>query len=99
MVKAENARGSLAGLREQWRQDPEFLREFDALDEEFALAESFIAARTKAGLTQAQIAERMGTAQSYIARLESGRTIPSVRTLKRFAEATGTKLRLNFVTG
>ena len=99
MAKVEAATPSLADLRKSWRDNPEFVREHAALEEEFALAESFIAARSKSGLTQAQIAERMGTAQSYIARLESGRTIPSVRTLQKFAQATGTKLRLQFLPG
>lgn len=52
-----------------------------------------IRARTTAGLTQAQLAERMGTSQSYIARLESGRTLPSTRTLLKVAEATGARPR------
>lgn len=53
-------------------------------------------ARMKAGLTQEELAERMKTSQSAIARLESGRTIPSARTLVRFAKATGTRLRISF---
>ncbi|AOO81210.1 helix-turn-helix domain-containing protein [Bosea vaviloviae] len=74
--------------------DPEFKREYDALEEEFALLTSLIRARTKAGLTQEELAQRMGTTQSVIARLESGRGKPSTRTLERYARATGTKLRI-----
>ena len=74
--------------------DPEFKREYDALEEEFALLTSLIRARTKAGLTQEELAQRMGTTQSVIARLESGRGMPSTRTLERYARATGTKLRI-----
>jgi transcriptional regulator with XRE-family HTH domain len=51
-------------------------------------------ARLRAGLSQAELAQRMGTSQSAIARLESGQTLPSTKTLLRFAEATGSKLEL-----
>jgi len=74
--------------------DPEFKREYDALEEEFALLTSLIRARTRAGLTQAELAQRMGTTQSVVARLESGRGKPSTRTLERYAKATGTTLRI-----
>ena len=87
---------TLAELRKSWQNDPEFVREFDALEDEFVMAAAFIKARAKAGLTQAQLAERMGAKQSYVARLESGRMLPSVRTLQKFAAATGTKLRVQF---
>ena len=78
----------------RWAKDPEFMREYDALEEEFALANALIGARTHAKLSQAELAERMGTSQSAIARLESGRSMPSTRTLERLAAATGTKLRI-----
>jgi len=74
--------------------DPEVKREFDALEQEFAIASELIRARARAGLSQAELAERMGTSQSAIARLESGRTLPSAKTLIRFAEATGSKVEL-----
>ncbi len=84
-------------MHEEWLQDPEYKAAYDALEEEFALAAAFIEARGKAGLTQQQVAERMGTTQGVIARLEGGRTMPSTRTLQRFAAATGTHLRIKFV--
>jgi len=84
-------------LHEQWMKDPEYRREYDALEDEFALAHALIEARAKAGLSQGDLAQRMETTQSAIARLESGRTMPSTRTLERFARATGTKLRISFV--
>jgi ribosome-binding protein aMBF1 (putative translation factor) len=74
--------------------NPEVKREFDALEQEFAIASELIRARSRAGLSQAELAERMGTSQSAIARLESGRTLPSAKTLIRFAEATGSKVEL-----
>lgn len=81
----------------QWRKDPAFREAYAALEDEFALAAQIIEARARAGLTQAELAERMGTSQSAIARLESGRSRPSTSTLTKLAAATGTKLRVSFV--
>lgn len=78
----------------RWRQDPEYVKAYDALEEEFARAQMVIGARAHANLSQAELAERMGTSQSAIARLESGRVKPSTRTLERLAAATGMKLRI-----
>jgi ribosome-binding protein aMBF1 (putative translation factor) len=84
-------------LHEEWmKNDPEYVKEYDALEEEFALVGALIKARANANLTQQELAERMGTTQATIARLESGRQMPSTRTLKRIADATGTKLRISF---
>jgi transcriptional regulator with XRE-family HTH domain len=55
-----------------------------------------IKARTRAGLTQAGLAKRMRTTQTVVARLESGRTKPSTRTLERLARATGSRLVISF---
>ena len=74
--------------------DPEVKREYDALEAEFVIASELIRARLRAGLSQADLARRMGTSQSAIARLESGQTLPSTKTLLRFAEATGSKVEL-----
>ena len=86
----------LSKLSDQWFKDPEFVREYDALEEEFALAGALIKARADASLTQEELAVRMGTTQSAIARLESGRSRPSTATLAKFAKATGTRLRVSF---
>jgi ribosome-binding protein aMBF1 (putative translation factor) len=80
----------------EWKKDPAYVAEYEALDEEFALASALIKARGDADLTQEQVAEAMGTTQAVIARLESGRVMPSTRTLERFAAATRTKLRISF---
>lgn len=79
----------------RWRKDPGFQAEYDALEEEFSLAHALIEARARAGLTQEQVAARMGTTQATIARLEGGQK-PSTRTLERFARATGHRLRITF---
>ena len=61
----------------------------------FSLATILIEARTRARLSQAELAKRMGTSQSTIARLESATAKPSLSTLERFAEATGTRVRVS----
>lgn len=86
----------ISDLHKKWMKDPEYRREYEGLEEEFALASAIIDARSRAGLTQEELAAKMETSQSAIARLESGRTIPSGRTLRRFAKATGTRLRIRF---
>jgi phage-related protein len=83
-------------LHEQWMADPAYREAYEALAPEFELARALIRARTRAGLTQAQLAERMQTSQSVIARLKSGRARPSTTTLERIAQATGTRLRISF---
>jgi predicted transcriptional regulator len=74
--------------------DPETKREYDALAPEFEFSTELLRARLRAGLSQVELAERMGTSQSAIARLESGQTLPSTKTLLRFAEATKSKVEL-----
>lgn len=80
-----------------WFKNPEFVKVYDSLEEEFALVSALIQARRSANLTQEEVAIRMGTTQTVIARLESGRSNPSARTLERFAKATGHRLRFDFV--
>ena len=79
-----------------WRKDPEYVKAYDALEDEFSLAATIIEARARAGLTQEQLAQRMQTTQAVIARLASGRVKPSTRTLERLAAATGMRLRISF---
>jgi ribosome-binding protein aMBF1 (putative translation factor) len=83
-------------LHKTWLKEPNYRREYDLLEEEFALAASVAKARRRAGLSQAELARRMKTTQSTVARLESGRGRPSTRTLTRFAKATGHRLRISF---
>ena len=78
----------LDSLKKKMLADREVRKAYAALDEEFALARELIAARVRAGFTQAQLAQRMGTA---IARLESGAQLPSVKTILRFAKATDSR--------
>jgi ribosome-binding protein aMBF1 (putative translation factor) len=83
-------------LHKDWMKDPDYRREYEALDEEFSLTAAMIEARIRAGMTQAQVARRMKTTQAAIARLESKSGRPSTRTLQRYAKATGSRLRISF---
>ena len=83
-------------LHADWMRDEEYRAAYEALEPEFALARAMIGARARAGLTLEQVAERMATTQSVVARLESGRVRPSTKTLERYARATGTRLRISF---
>jgi ribosome-binding protein aMBF1 (putative translation factor) len=86
----------ISDLHKKWMKDPAYRKEYDALEEEFALILAVAKARQRAGLSQAQLAKRMKTTQSTVARLESGRGKPSTRTLSRFAKATGHRLKISF---
>ena len=86
----------LRDLHTKWSTEPGYQKAYDALAEEFALAGAIAEARSRAGLTQAEVAERMHPTQSNVARMEAGRTTPSTRTLEKFANAVGAKLRISF---
>jgi transcriptional regulator with XRE-family HTH domain len=73
-----------------------FVAAYDALEDEFAMASALIEERRDADMTQEQVARAMSTTQAAVARLESGRTMPSTRTLECFAKATHTRLRISF---
>jgi len=81
----------IAELKKVWMKDPDFRTAYEGLEEEFTIARELIEARARAGLSQADVAARMRTTQSAVARMESGRQLPSLRTLARYAEATGTR--------
>lgn len=68
--------------------------EYDALAPEFEISAELVQARLRAGLSQADLAARMGISQSAIARFESGQTMPSTKTLLQFARATKSRLRI-----
>jgi transcriptional regulator with XRE-family HTH domain len=87
---------SLGSLKRKWMKEPGFREGYDALAPEFGVASVLIEARTRAKLSQAALARKMGTSQSTIARLESGAAKPSLSTLERFAKATGMTMRVVF---
>ncbi len=88
----------IADLKKKLMSNPEFREEYAKADAEFQLIEELVRARTKANLSQAELAKRIGTTQSAIARLEGGGVSPSLSALRRYAEATGSKLEINLVS-
>jgi transcriptional regulator with XRE-family HTH domain len=80
-------------IKSQWMKDSNFRKAYDDLELEYEVALQLIQARMNAGLTQEEVAIRMGTTQSVIARLESGRTLPSVKTLSDYQEYSARLLR------
>jgi len=78
-------------------KDPAFKREYDALEPEFAIIDSIIKQRLKKKISQKQLAQRMGTQQSALSRLESGTYNPSLRFLKKVAAALDSRLQISIV--
>lgn len=78
-------------------ENAEVRREYDALQDEFSLIDQLISMRTKAGLTQDEVAKRLGTSKSNISRLERGRGNPSWSTLNKYAAACGYRVKLEAV--
>lgn len=87
----------LADLIAKNMEDPEFAKAYAEADAEFEVIEAMIRARAEAGLTQGALAERMGTTQSAVARLEGGRVSPTVETLRKYAKAVGKRLKVEMV--
>jgi len=83
-------------LHKKWLNKPGYKRAYDALEEEFSLTAALIEARSRAGLIQEEVAKLMKTTQAVVARLEGGGSMPSTRTLEKYAKATGSKLRIVF---
>jgi len=79
----------LADLKKQWMQDAEVRKAYDENAYEFEIARTLIEARSKAGLTQSEVAKRMGTTQSAVARIEGGGQLPSMKSVIRYATAIG----------
>lgn len=85
--------------RKRWMKDPKFADAYNALEDEYAALGELLRARQKAGMTQADVADRMGIAQASVARLESSagsrKHAPSISTLRRYADAVGCELRIS----
>ncbi len=83
-----------------WMNDPAFKAEYDALEDEYQLLREMLRARKNAELTQEDVAERMGTHASAVARLEATnshkKSSPSLNTLRKYARAVGCKLEVHF---
>lgn len=85
---------TLTALKQKWQKDAEFSNAYNALDEEFDLATTLISARAKLGISQQEVAKRMQTKQSVVARLEASGATPNLQTLRRYAAAVGCKLSI-----
>ena len=84
-------------VRESVLADPEVKAEYDALDNEFNVARAVIALRSQSGLTQRELAERIGIKQPQLARIESGKQLPKLETLALLADGAGYTIEVNFV--
>lgn len=82
---------TLKDIKRELLAKPAVLAAYQAQAAEFDMARELIAARSRAGMTQSDVAQRMGTTQSVIARLEGGKRAPSMRTVQRYAQAVGAR--------
>ncbi len=87
----------LQTLTEELMRDPDFKKEYDAIQPEMDITRAILNARIQAGLTQVQLSERSGISQADISRLENGTRNPSLSLLKRLAEAMDSTLKIEFV--
>ena len=83
--------------KEQQLQDPEFRKEYEALQPEMEVIRALISARIEQNLTQEQLAQRTGIRQSNISRIENGSCSPTIATLQQLANGMGKKLHSEFV--
>ena len=81
---------------EKMRDNPEYKAAYDALEQEFAIANALIQARSEAGMTQKDVAEKLGVSQPAIARMESGKNI-SIKAIARYAKAVGRPINLSIL--
>lgn len=81
----------------QQLQDPEFRKEYESLELEYAIKQAIIDARKASGMTQKQLAEKTGISQGDISKLENGSTNPSVKMLQRLAAGMGMQVKIEFI--
>ena len=86
----------LSTLKTKWLKDDAVKKAYRELSFEFSIAQKLISERLKAHLTQQEVAQRMGTTQSVVARLESGMQLPSMKTIERYAHALGKCPEMHF---
>ena len=83
-------------LKEQMK-DESFRKEYEALEPEYEIISSLIDARKACNVTQKQLSETTGIAQSDISRIETGSGNPTIKILKRLAEGLGMDLKIEFI--
>ena len=81
-------------LHDEWMKEPEFKKEYDALEWKYQLYGALIDARTKRGYSQEKLAKKIGTKQSAISRFESGRYNPTVEFVQKLSEALGLQFKI-----
>ena len=86
----------ISTLHKRWLKEPAYKKAYEETQIEFEIAKEIIEARMKSGLSQEELAALMETSQSAIARLESGTSLPSMRTLAKFAKATNSQIQVHF---
>lgn len=86
----------ISELHQNWLKSPGYKEVFDSTQAEFALARQLIEARFKRGMSQIELAVKMGNSQSTIARFESSKTLLTMRTLSKFTKATDSELQIKF---
>jgi DNA-binding XRE family transcriptional regulator len=92
MIMSKNYKGDL-----QRRLDnPEFKKEYDALESEFAIIQALIDVRKEKQLTQKELASLTGVDQADISRIERGIANPTLRLLRKLAEGLDMDLRISF---
>jgi len=84
-------------FKKQALKNPKIKAEYERLQPEFALINEVLRVRSEKGITQKDLAERVGTKQSVISRLEAGRANPSVAFLKKLAQALNSHLEIRFI--
>ena len=88
--------GSFDKHKAELMKDPEFRKEYEAIQGEYQAILAIAKARAETGLTQKELAERSGLTQSNISRIETGRSVPNVRTLQQLAQGFGKTLHIEF---
>ncbi|AFT97439.1 transcriptional regulator [Vibrio parahaemolyticus] len=86
----------LQALKAKALQNPDVKQAYDELGPEFELIDTLLSMREEAGLTQQQVAERMGTKEGNISRLEKGKGNPTLKTLLGYAKACGCQLNFGY---
>lgn len=88
---------TLKQLKEEQMKNPDFVREYEAIEPEMEVIRAIVEARTSQNMTQKELAEKIGMNQADISKLENGTRNPSVNLLKKLAEGMGMKLKIEFV--
>ena len=87
----------LQELTNEFMQDPEFVKEYEAIQPEVNITRAILDARINAGMTQVELSKKSGISQADISRLEKGTRNPSLNLLKRLAEAMDSTLSIEFI--